>query len=97
MKWYRRAADQGRSDAQYQLGHLLYQQNNFAEAVKWIRLSRPGLKSVKQSGLRGPTSRRNPADDADQREQVNNAPWIGEGGANDARLLSRWPGNRPVG
>jgi len=39
MKWYRLAADPGRSDAQYQLGHLSYQQNNFAEPVKWFRLA----------------------------------------------------------
>ena len=72
----------------------------FRERRAALGMPRHGIefcKSVKQSGLRGPTSRRNPADDADQREQVNNAPWIGEGGASDAGLLSRWPGNRPVG
>ena len=41
IKWYRLAADQGRSDAQYQLGHLSYQQNKYAEAEKWFRLAGP--------------------------------------------------------
>src|SRR5260370_37796283 len=39
MKWYRLAAHQRRSDAQYQLGHLYYKQNNYTEAAKWFHLA----------------------------------------------------------
>ncbi len=51
MKWYRLAADQGRSDAQYQLGHLSYQQNNYAEAAKWFRLAAEQGRPDAQSNL----------------------------------------------
>jgi TPR repeat protein len=51
MKWYRLAADQGRSDAQYQLGHLYYKQNNYAEAAKWFHLAADQGRADAQSNL----------------------------------------------
>src|SRR5260370_8329873 len=38
MKWYRLAADQGRPDAQYQLRHLNYNQDNYAETANSFHL-----------------------------------------------------------
>jgi TPR repeat protein len=41
MKWYRRAADQGYADAQYNLGVMYGQgqgvEQDFKEAVKWLQ------------------------------------------------------------
>jgi TPR repeat protein len=51
MKWYRLAADQGRDDAQYQLGHLYYRQNNYPEAAKWFRLAADHGRADAQSNL----------------------------------------------
>src|SRR5258707_12248008 len=51
MKWYRLAADQRRADAQYQLGHLYYKQNNFAEAAKWFQLAADQGRADAQSNL----------------------------------------------
>jgi TPR repeat protein len=50
-KWYRLAADQGRADAQYQLGHLYYKQTNYAEAVRWFRLAADQGRADAQSNL----------------------------------------------
>ena len=50
-KWYRLAAEQGRSDAQYQIGHLSYQQNDYAEAAKWFRLAAEQGRPDAQSNL----------------------------------------------
>jgi TPR repeat protein len=51
VKWYRRAADQGRDDAQYQLGHLYYKQNDYAEAAKWFHLAAGQGRADAQSNL----------------------------------------------
>jgi uncharacterized protein len=51
MKWYRLAADQGRDDAQYQLGHLYYKQDNYAEAAKWFQLAADQGRADAQSNL----------------------------------------------
>jgi uncharacterized protein len=50
-KWYRLAADQGRDDAQYQLGHLYYKQDDYAEAAKWFRLAADQGRADAQSNL----------------------------------------------
>lgn len=50
-KWYRLAADQGRSDAHYQLGHLFYQQDSYAEALKWFLLAAEQGRPDAQSNL----------------------------------------------
>src|SRR5438105_15241552 len=51
MKWYRLAADQGRPDAQYQLGHLCYKHEQYAEAAKWFRLAAGQGRADPQSSL----------------------------------------------
>jgi uncharacterized protein len=51
VKWYRLAADQGRPDAQYQLGHLNYKQGDYAEAAKWFRLAADQGRADAQSNL----------------------------------------------
>jgi uncharacterized protein len=50
-KWYRLAADQGRPDAQYQLGHLYYKQDDYSEAAKWFRLAAEQGRADAQSSL----------------------------------------------
>jgi len=50
-KWYRLAADQGRPDAQYQLGHLHYKQDDYTEAAKWFRLAAEQGRADAQSSL----------------------------------------------
>ena len=50
-KWYRLAADQGRSDAQYQLGHMFYRHDNYAEAAKWLHLAADQGRADAQSSL----------------------------------------------
>jgi TPR repeat protein len=50
-KWYRLAADQGRDDAQYQLGRLYYKQDNYAEAAKWFQLAADQGRADAQSNL----------------------------------------------
>ncbi|MBO7321300.1 MAG: sel1 repeat family protein, partial [Bacteroidales bacterium] len=41
VKWYRKAADKGHLDAQYNLGNRYYNgegvEKNYTEAVKWYR------------------------------------------------------------
>ena len=51
MKWYHLAADQGRADAQYQLGHLYYKENNCAEAARWFQLAADQGRADTQSSL----------------------------------------------
>ncbi|HKH01641.1 MAG TPA: tetratricopeptide repeat protein [Bradyrhizobium sp.] len=51
FKWYRLAADQGRPDAQYQLGHLYYKQDDYTEAAKWFRLAAEQGRADAQSSL----------------------------------------------
>src|SRR5256885_4391856 len=51
VDWYRLAADQGRPDAQYQLGHLYYKHEQYAEAAKWFRLAADQGRADAQSSL----------------------------------------------
>jgi TPR repeat protein len=50
-KWYRLAADQGRSDAQYQLGHMFYRHDNYVEAARWFLRAADQGRADAQSSL----------------------------------------------